>query len=95
MRALGARRLTVMTIILLESILLSLGGGLLGVFFGHLLIAGMSPWISEYTGIAVHFWNFQAMEIVLIPGLVILASIVGFLPAAVAYKQDVATSLTP
>ncbi len=95
MRALGARRLTVMSIILLESILLSLGGGLLGVFFGHALIAGMSPWISEYTGIVVRFWNFQAMEIVLIPGLVILASIVGFLPAAVAYKQDVATSLAP
>jgi hypothetical protein len=31
----------------------------------------------------------------LIPGLIILASLVGFLPAAVAYKQDVATSLAP
>lgn len=95
MRALGARRLTVMSIIMLESILLSLGGGLLGLFFGHLLIGGMSPWISEYTGIIVKGWNFQWTEIILIPGLVILASIVGFLPAAVAYKQDVATSLAP
>jgi putative ABC transport system permease protein len=95
MRALGARRLTVMTIILLESILLSLGGGALGVLFGHLLIAGMGPWISEYTGIAIRFWNFQAAELILIPGLILLASVVGFLPAAVAYKQDVATSLAP
>jgi putative ABC transport system permease protein len=95
MRALGARRFTVMSIILLESILLSLGGGVLGLFFGHLLIGGMSPWISEYTGIIVRSWNFQWMEIILIPGLIILASVVGFLPAAVAYKQDVATSLAP
>ncbi len=95
MRALGARRLTVMSIILLESILLSLGGGVLGVIFGHALLAGMNPWISSYTGIVVPFWSFQAMEMVLIPGLVILASLVGFLPAAVAYKQDVATSLNP
>ena len=95
MRALGARRFTVMSIILLESILLSLGGGLLGLLMGHLVIGGMSPWITEYTGIIVKSWNFQLTEILLIPGLIILASIVGFLPAAVAYKQDVATSLNP
>jgi putative ABC transport system permease protein len=95
MRALGARRLTVMSIILLESILLSLGGGVLGLLFGHVLIGGMGPWISEYTGIIVRAWNFQLGEIILIPGLVLLASVVGFLPAAVAYKQDVATSLAP
>jgi len=95
MRALGARRLTVMTIILLESILLSLGGGVMGVLFGHLLIAGIGPLISEHTGIIVRFWDFQLAEIILIPGLVLLATIVGFLPAAVAYKQDVATSLAP
>ena len=95
MRALGARRLTVMAIILLESILLSLAGGVFGVFLGHLLVAGMSPLISEHTGIAIRFWDFQLAELILIPGLVLLASIVGFLPAAVAYKQDVATSLAP
>ena len=38
MRALGARRSTVMAIILLESILLSLGGGVLGLVLGHGLI---------------------------------------------------------
>jgi len=95
MRALGARRLTVMTIILLESILLSLGGGMLGLVFGHLLIGGIGPWISEYTGIVIRAWNFQMAELILIPGLILLASVVGFLPAAVAYKQDVVTSLAP
>ena len=95
MRALGARRLTVMAIILLESILLSLGGGALGLMFGHLLIAGIGPLLSEHTGIVIRAWNFQLTEIILIPGLILLASIVGFLPAAVAYRQDVATSLAP
>ena len=95
MRALGARRLTVMAIILLESILLSLGGGVLGLFLGHLLIAGIGPLISEHTGIVIRFWDFQLAEVVLIPGLILLAAVVGFLPAAVAYKQDVATSLAP
>jgi putative ABC transport system permease protein len=95
MRALGARRFTVMCVILLESILLSMGGGILGLFLGHLLVGGISPWISQYTGIIVHAWDFRLNECFLIPGLVLLASVVGFLPAAVAYKQDVATSLAP
>ncbi|MDR1290358.1 MAG: ABC transporter permease [Planctomycetaceae bacterium] len=95
MRALGARRFTVMSVILLESILLSIGGGVLGLFLGHLLVGGISPWISQYTGIIVHAWDFRLNECFLIPGLILLASIVGLLPAAVAYKQDVATSLAP
>ena len=95
MRALGARRLTVMAIILLESILLSLGGGVLGLVFGHLLVGGVGPLISEQTGIVIRAWDFQLAEVILLPGLILLASIVGFLPAAVAYKQDVASSLAP
>ncbi|MDR1923745.1 MAG: ABC transporter permease [Planctomycetaceae bacterium] len=95
MRALGARRFTVMSIILLESILLSLGGGLIGVLIGHAMIGGVGPWISQNTGVVVHALNFHVTEFYLIPGLIILASIVGFLPAIVAYKQDVATSLAP
>ena len=41
MRALGAGRRTVMLLVLLESILLSLGGGLLGWIVGHALIAAL------------------------------------------------------
>jgi putative ABC transport system permease protein len=67
----------------------------LGLILGHLLIGGVGPLISEHTGIIIHAWNFQLAEVILIPGLILLASIVGFLPAAVAYKQDVATSLAP
>jgi putative ABC transport system permease protein len=65
------------------------------LILGHLLIGGVGPLISAHTGIVIRAWDFQLAEIILIPGLILLASIVGFLPAAVAYKQDVATSLAP
>jgi len=93
MRALGARRTTVMAIILLESILLSLGGGAFGVFLGHSLILVLGPWISGATGIIVSAWHFQLAELILIPGLIALASVVGYLPAVIAYRTDVAQSL--
>lgn len=93
MRALGARRQTVMMIILLESILLSLGGGALGLTLGHGLVAAMTPLIVEQTGVAMNLLYFQPAELILIPGLIVLASLVGYLPAVMAYRTDVARSL--
>jgi len=94
MRALGARRSTVMAVILLESILLALGGGAIGVLLGHGLIGVLGPTIAERTMVVVHPWEFQLVELILIPGLIVLATIVGYLPAVAAYKTDVARSLT-
>ena len=95
MRALGASRGTVMLIILLESILLSLGGGVIGMVIGHGLIAAVGPIIASAVMVVVNPWQFQAAELVLIPGLILLASLVGYLPAVVAYRTDVAQSLNP
>jgi putative ABC transport system permease protein len=93
MRALGASRLMVGTVILLESILLSLGGGIIGLVLGHGLIGILAPTIAEQTGVLVGALQFQWNELILIPGLIILASLVGYLPAAIAYRTDVAKSL--
>ena len=94
MRALGASRMHVGMIILLESILLSLGGGAIGLILGHGLVGILGPTIAEQTGVIVQAYQFQAQELIIIPGLIVLASIVGYLPAAVAYRTDVAKSLT-
>jgi len=93
MRALGASRMTVMCIILMESILLSLFGGALGLLIGHGATWAFSPWIAEWTGVSVGWMQVQWMELILIPGLIALASLVGFLPAMAAYRTDVAKSL--
>lgn len=93
MRALGASRLIVMLVILLESIMLALGGGALGVLLGHGLIGALSPTIAEQTGVIVAPWQFKLIELVLIPGLIVLATLAGYVPALVAYRTDVAKSL--
>jgi len=92
-RALGASRGAVMLIVLLESILLALAGGVLGWLLGHALLAALGPWIALETGVSIAFWQAAVLELVIIPGLVVLAAVVGFLPALVAYRTDVAKAL--
>ncbi|HEY4235430.1 MAG TPA: FtsX-like permease family protein [Lacipirellulaceae bacterium] len=93
MRALGASRGAVMAIVLVESILLSLGGGLLGMLLAHSMIGLISPYVEAQTGVTLGLFQFDPKEMMLIPALVVLASLVGFLPALSAYRTDVAKAL--
>ncbi len=94
MRSLGARRTTVLAIVLLESLLLSLGGGLLGLVAGHGLMGLISPWVDSVSGVSIGSLQFEAKELMIVPGLVLLSVVVGFLPALDAYRTDVAKALS-
>lgn len=93
MRALGASRATVMLVVLCESILLSLIGGAAGFVIGHALVAAAAPWIVDYTGVTVGLFSFDWRSLTIVPGLVTLASIVGYVPALNAYRTDVVKGL--
>ncbi len=94
MRALGARRETVFTIILAESALLCLGGGVIGLLLGHGLVAVASPVIEARSGILVNPLSFEPLELVLFPVLLVVGSLIGFLPGLAAYRTDVAAALS-
>jgi putative ABC transport system permease protein len=118
MRALGASRSKVMSIMLIEAILLACLGGFFGWIAGHALNASVSPIVESRTGVPIGFFDFApamplggylgnassffpewfiqfrlSPELLLIPGLIILAVVVGVYPAISAYRTDVANSL--
>ncbi len=102
MRALGAQRSTVMNIILLESLLLSMGGWFLGWLVGHTVCWLSSSLVEQQTGVTVGFnlWGapyyegtYLPLEMLIVPGLVVLSIVVGFFPALSAYNTDVSKSL--
>jgi putative ABC transport system permease protein len=94
MRALGAGRGTVLSVILFESILLSLGGGLLGFVLGHALVGVLGPIVEAFSGVTLGFMQFVSYELILIPGLIVLAALTGYLPAMSAYRTDVGKALS-
>lgn len=93
MRALGAPRSSVFSIILAESVLLCLIGGILGLLLGHGLVFIAAPIISAKTDLLLSPWSFEWTELVVFPCLFVLAVVVGFLPALTAYRTDVAKNL--
>jgi len=93
MRALGARRQTVFSIILAESVLLCVGGGALGILLGHGLVFAAAPFVEAQTGLLINPLAFETTELWLLPLMVVFASLVGFVPGMTAYRTDVAEAL--
>jgi putative ABC transport system permease protein len=94
MRALGAQRTTVFSIILGEAILLCVGGGLLGLLLGHGLVFVAAPIVELKTGLPINPLKFETMEFVIFPVLIVMSGLIGILPGLTAYRTDVAQSLT-
>lgn len=94
MRALGAGRVHVFSIILAESTLLCVCGGLVGWIVGHGLAVFSAPWLIERTGLLIDPWAVNPWEATLFPVLLGLAALVGFLPAMTAYRTNVADALS-
>jgi len=91
MRALGARRTHVLVTVLLEAILLAVGGGLVGWALGHGIVAALGPWITANTGVPVSLLSAAPLaELLLVPFLIVLAILAALLPALAAYRTDVA-----
>lgn len=95
LRALGARRATVFSIIVLEAAAVCAMGGALGLAGGHLIVAGAAGALAQASGFAVSALEFHKIELWLWLGCVILGVVSGLGPAARAYRTDVAQNLSP
>ena len=93
MRALGAQRRTVSLMILCETLLLCLGGGLLGILLGHGLVFAASPILEAKSGLLIDPWAYSKWELVVLPISLGLATLSGLIPSITAYRTDVAETL--
>jgi len=94
MRALGARRSTVFSIIVAESVLLCAGGGLVGMILGHGLVFIAGPIVEARSDVLIDPWSFEMQELYIFPALILLAIVVGLVPGLSAYRADVAKGLS-
>ena len=91
MRALGARRSHVLATVLIEAVLLAVGGGFAGWLLGHAVVGAIGPWITTNAGVSATVFSAAPLaEALLVPFLVVLAIVAALLPAIAAYRTDVA-----
>lgn len=94
MRALGARRDTVTAIVLTESLLIAVLGGVLGWLLAHIAILAAGGYIERQTGVQVTLFTTSPYEMLILPLVLGLAALAGLLPAVVAYRTDVSANLS-
>jgi putative ABC transport system permease protein len=91
MRALGASRGQVLATVLIEAVILALGGGLAGWALGHVLVAAIGPLITTNAGVSATVLSAApTAELLLVPFLIALAILAALMPALAAYRTDVA-----
>jgi putative ABC transport system permease protein len=95
MRALGARRGTILRIVLAESSALAVAGGVAGLAGGH-VVAYVGAAVLAARGVQVaNPLVFSALEPVVLGSVILLGILAGMLPAMLAYRTEVEENLAP
>ncbi len=93
LRALGATRVRVLSMICIESVFIGIAGGLLGLVGGHALAGVASHFFNQYVGEGIHWLRPGLIEWLYLGGVVVVALVAGLIPALKAYSTPVATNL--
>jgi putative ABC transport system permease protein len=93
MRALGATRARILSIICLEAAMVGGIGAIVGIAIGHLLAAGGSAYMHEVMGTGIPWWHFTAFELLYLVVAIVVAFLAGLVPALKAYQTPVAENL--
>ena len=95
MRALGARRATILAIVLLESCVVTLVGGCAGVVLGHGVAYAGAQLLAVRAGVTADPFAIGVLQPLVVAGVVLLGALAGLLPALSAYRVDVEANLAP
>ncbi|MHC4956109.1 MAG: FtsX-like permease family protein [Planctomycetota bacterium] len=93
LRGLGMPRRALVTVILMESVVLCVGGALAGLALGHVAAAVAAPWVEAAAGVRFEHGLLLPDEPLILLAMAVAGAIAGALPAVRAYRVDVARSL--
>jgi len=93
LRALGATKARILSMICTEAAVIGLLGALLGLILGHGIGAAGSVYLQRVMGESLNWMTVSPVEWIYVGCVVILAALAGLVPAMKAYSTPVATNL--
>ena len=95
LRALGARKSTVFSAIILESAAIAGIGAVFGFVVYAVIMTGAATVVRQQTGVVLDPAVFHPMLWITPLGMIAIGAVAGIIPAVKAYKTDVAENLIP
>ena len=95
MRALGARRTTIFAMVLIESCVITLVGGLAGILGGHGVAYAGARLLALRGGFVAQPLAVGWLQPVVLVTVVGLGALAGLIPAMLAYRTEVGDNLAP
>jgi putative ABC transport system permease protein len=95
LRALGAKRLTVFSVIILESTIIAFLGTLVGFLVYFIILQFTASIVQTETGVVLDIFKFDSVMIYTPLLMVSVGALAGLIPAFKAYRTDVSENLTP
>jgi putative ABC transport system permease protein len=93
LRAVGASARTVFLLLVLEAVMVATTGVILGVALMYALLVFARGGVAERFGISLSLGMLSASEYALLLSVIVLAGLVGCIPASIAYRRSLADGL--
>jgi len=94
-RTLGARRTTLLWIMMLESSAIVLIGTAFGWLGGQLLVSSLAPFLLDSAGIVVRAFQHDSGALLVILLMIGIGILIGMVPGVKAYRNDPVQNLSP
>ena len=94
LRSIGAHPRTIFSLLMIEAALLALGGIVLGTALLYLLLVTLSPWVEQSFGLYLAIGLPTLYEIQLMLTILVIACLVGSIPAMRAYRQSLSDGMS-
>jgi len=94
LRAVGAYPRQVFLLFIMEALVISLLGGLLGMLITGILVIFAQPWVASEYGLYLNYWHPQLSDWTLLVMVVTLATLFSILPGWIAYRRSLQDGLT-
>jgi putative ABC transport system permease protein len=95
LRALGAKRITVFAVIVLESTIIAFFGTLIGFIVYFIILLFTASIVQAQTGVVLDIFKFDSVMIYTPLLMISVGALAGLIPAFKAYRTDVSENLTP